>query len=140
MAALTQGAAREWARTELTNYGLGANAQVWRGGAVRIESTGFVVALTSGANYVFGGFAWDDAKGAAVAGQESVDVIRAGVVTLNVTGATAATVNKNVYATSDNDFTTSSGSNAVKIGVAIEHVSGTTLKVQFDAFAKQLAA
>ena len=140
MAALSEGAARKWARTELASYEVTANAQIWKGGAVKVAATGEATALTAGVGHRFGGFAIEDVKGGATDGAVRVNVYRAGVVELNVDSADAGDLNKPVYARTDNDFYKTSASNAVKVGVIVEWVSGTTCKVQFDANAKALAA
>ena len=140
MAALSEGTTREYAYTKGTNYGLAANAQVWKGGALKVDTNGHASALTTGASNRFGGFARDDAKTTG-AGDVSVEVIRSGVVTLDVDGfSNASSIDKPVYAGTDNDFYNVATGNRVKVGVVIQWLSGSTVKVEFDAFAKQLAA
>lgn len=140
MPALTAGQARDWGIVALSNYGVAANATIWKGAALEFAS-GHATPLVAGAGKVFAGFARTDAKGGSTAGDTSVDVIRKGVIKLEVAGASsAASINTPVYATTSGDFTTSSGGNAVRWGVIIEWLGGTTVKVEFDAFAKQLAA
>lgn len=145
MAALTQGASLKMQVNEKSSYDLPANQQVWRGAALEIPANSLAVPLTSGANKNFGGFALDDQKGGASDRDQEVEVATKGILTTAVTGATPSSVNELVYASTDNtdDFDTSSASNRVKVGVIIQHVSGATnatVKIRFDAFAKQLAA
>ena len=143
MAALTQGAQRKMQPELLGNYGLAANATVWRGGALKRTAGGFAEPLTATSGVIFGGFAQDDVKGGATAGDDNVNAVLAGIWETPVTGANRGTIGANIFMTNDNDVTTSSTGNAVKIGVAIEWVSGTSnavMKVRFDATVKQLAA
>jgi len=79
----------------------------------------------------FGGFALRGIVSTA-SGGEKVRVVSQGVVTLDVVGATAASVGVLAYASDDNTFTMTLLDN-LPIGKVLRHVTGTTCQVYFSA-------
>lgn len=89
----------------------------------------------------FAGFAMEKADNSAgSAGDKSVRVRARGRVSLVVTGVTGVgDLGAKVYASDDDSFTLTATDNSL-IGVVSEHVSGTTVIVEFDAGSVKLNA
>lgn len=105
---------------------------IYGGAAVGlVKATGHARPLTSAD--VFAGFAarqCDNSTGAAAA--KNVKVIRAGIVTLPITGAVITDVGAHVWASDDNAFQFH-GASAVYIGRVVRFVASGIVDVQFDA-------
>ena len=140
MAALTQGMPRGWGEVELTNYKLRRGVSVWRGAALHAPGDGYASPLIAGDMIRFAGFATADAAGGEAHGDTAVDVYKSGLVRLTVAGASRASINQDVFALSDNDFTMNSANNAVNIGVVADHIKGELVHVHFNALVEEEAS
>lgn len=112
---------------------------IFQGAAVGENGSGYSRPLVAGDP--FQGFAIakaDNASGAA--GAKSVNVRKRGSVTLAVAGATAITANDRpaVYASDDDTFTLTAGSNSL-IGYVSRWLSSGQCVVEFDALAVKAA-
>lgn len=127
------------AKNKLRNFGLGDLAEhpavaadiIYLGAAVGINA-GNARPLVAGDE--FAGFAdkkADNSLGAA--GDIKVRVRERGLIELAVTGAGATSIGDTVYATDDDTFTLTKAANAIKIGRVMQHVTGTTVMVDFKA-------
>lgn len=95
-------------------YNVRAGAKIWRGGMVGVDSSRNLVPIntTAALAVAFVGMADRDYDNSANA-SASTDKVRAskGTFVLTVLGATAANINAAAYATDDNTFTLTAGSN-----------------------------
>lgn len=127
-----------------------AAAIIYAGSAVSIRSTGFARQLNSSTpDAIFGGFAARTANNTTgwvngntlpptdgVAGSAVVELIETGKVQLTIGGSLTGNDSDRgtvVYATDGQVFTTSSASNAIKIGVIDQYVSAGVYVVTFRA-------
>jgi len=105
---------------------------IYEGAAVGENGSGYFRPLV--AADTFSGFALTQANNASgAAGATNVHVRAKGVAVLNVVGVTAVTdEGSTVYASDDDTFTLTSGSNST-IGKIIRHISGTQVAVAFES-------
>lgn len=107
---------------------------IYEGSAVGDNASGYARPLVAGDPFF--GFAEQRADNAAgAAGAVNVRVRTRGQVVLSVTGAAGpGDVGETVYASDDDTFTLTAGSNTA-IGKVSRHISGTTVVVAFEALA-----
>lgn len=102
---------------------------IYEGAAVGINNVGFARPLVAGD--VFGGFALspcDNADG--TDGAKNVRVVARGQIALNITGLTIDDVGKPVYASDDDTFTMTAGSNT-QIGAVKRYIANGVGVVEF---------
>lgn len=137
MAALSEGKARRITTDIPYGLPLPATTRIYMGAAVSITSAGYARGLNV-ADSMFAGFAIETADnnrdGANNAAGDVVAKLAAtGEVEIPVTGVTGLTdVGDDVYATDEDTFQLAS-TNATKIGKITRWVSGTTVRVRFEA-------
>ncbi len=95
-------------------YKVRAGAKVWRGGMLGVDSSGNLVPVNTVAALAvaFVGIAdrdYDNSAGASASG-DKVSALK-GAFLLTVPSATASNINATVYASDDNTFTLTAGSN-----------------------------
>ena len=95
-----------------------------------VAGTNVVRSYTSPENFIGIALATVD-NSTGTAGSQTIPVLTEGIVQLVVTGATAASVGANVYATDGNTFTTTLTANTA-IGVIVKIISGTTVLVKIQ--------
>jgi hypothetical protein len=105
---------------------------VYEGSAVGDNASGYGRPLVAADPFM--GFACADVDNSAgAAGDKKIRVRQKGTVQLTVVGATGpGDVGETVYASDDDTFTLTAGSNTA-IGKVARHVSGTTCMVRFEA-------
>lgn len=108
-----------------------ASTTIYRGAAVGLSS-GYARGLVAGDK--FAGFSEANVDNSAgSAGDKNARVREKGKVVLSVTGVTGVgDKGKIVYASADDTYTLTSGSNSA-IGRVVRHISGTSCLVEFDA-------
>lgn len=112
---------------------------IYEGAAVGDNASGYARPLTAGDP--FRGFALERCDNSAgAAGAKKVRLRQAGTIDLPVTGVDGVDdIGKAVFASDDDTFTTTQGSNSF-VGRIIKHVSGTTCTVAFDARGPRVGA
>lgn len=109
---------------------VGADAKIYEGAAVSVGNiNSYAKPLVKGERFV--GFALqrcDNAGGAA--GAKNVRILGKGSIVLKVPGLTANDVAKAVYATDDNSFTLTKGTNS-RIGVVKRYIEDGVAVVEF---------
>lgn len=112
---------------DVMRYGVLASTKIYEGAMVmESESTGYATNLTgTGTSDGFLGIALRQAdnSASAVNGAKEVDVVARGLVELEVSGASVASLQAAVYATTTGDITLTSTS-AKQIGKVAQHISG----------------
>lgn len=131
MADPTSAVLRKYGHGDFQEYGVQAATKLWQGQAIGINaSDGMAEAL--GAGTVFVGFAESDVDNSAGAdGALRVRVRARGRVQLPVTGADITKVGELVFASDSNTFTLTSAANRAQIGRIVQHISGTTVEVDY---------
>lgn len=141
MAALSAGVAREFVASEYLamKFPVSASTTIYEGGAcvVGLEAgsdDGNVIPMPADpSNTAFTGFARETVDNSAGAdGDKEVLIQLQGVVKLSVTGVVAGDEAEAVYASSDNDFTLTAGSD-LPIGRVVKVVSAGVAFVHFKA-------
>ncbi|GJM45004.1 MAG: hypothetical protein DHS20C21_18460 [Gemmatimonadota bacterium] len=114
-----------------------ASVHVFEGSAVSSPADGFARPLTAAAGESFRGFAeegFDNTAVGAANGDGDSLLRKEGTVILDVVGVTGVgDIGADVYASDDDTFTLSAGTNNVKIGKVVHFDSGTTVRVRFEA-------
>lgn len=130
MSDLTQARADERQEGVLVDVALAA-VKVFKGAILTFNSAGY--ADVGDPSEAFAGVALETVDNSAgAAGALSVRVWREGVVELNTTAATQASVGKEVYVTDDNTVTTTAATTLVPIGVIVGYVSATKVRVHLN--------
>jgi hypothetical protein len=114
------------------NHPIAASTKIYGGTAVGDNGSGFARPLQAADPFL--GFAdadYDNTNGAA--GDLRVNCNHAVQVQLDITGASASSVGKKVYASDDQTFTLTASSNSL-IGVVRQHVSGTKCLVELQPY------
>jgi hypothetical protein len=112
------------------SHPVAASAEIFKGSAVSFNA-GYARKLTAGD--VFAGFAEQHINNSSgAAGDLWVPVRKSGVIQAAITGAAVTDINKAVYMSDENTFTTSSGGSAVLIGRIIRFVSTGVVMVEFN--------
>lgn len=108
-----------------------AAVKVFKGSILTFNSSGY--ADVGDASETFAGIAMEtvDNSGGS-AGDKSVRVWREGVVELNCSGASQATVGKNAFVSDDNTVHFTSAAGLVPIGVVVGFVSSTAVRVHIN--------
>lgn len=136
MTTLAENKARVWRVGKINGLPVIASDIIYQGAAVGDNGSGYVRPLVAGDP--FRGFAKhkvDNATGSA--GDLEVQLLEEGVVKIPVTGASAVTdVGTRVYASDDDTFTLTEGSNSY-MGRVTRWISSTTCEVYFNANAAQ---
>ena len=137
---LTKGVAR--------TYGAGVNeymikspvraaVHIFEGSAVSSPADGYCRPLTAAAAEGFRGFAeegFDNTAAGAANGDGQTLLRKKGTVLLDVVGVSGeGDIGADVYASDDDTFTLSAGTNNVKIGKIVHFDSGTMVRVAFEA-------
>lgn len=132
MATLTQNTPRAYGLGDINALPLLSGSLTFEGAAVGAHSSGNVRPLVAGDK--FRGFARAKADNSGgVSGAAHVDVRECGLISLPVTGATGAVdVGKAVYASDDNAFTLTKGTNSF-VGYVSRSEGGTQCLVEFDS-------
>ena len=102
---------------------------IYEGAAVGLNTSGYARPLVAGD--VFGGFALrqcDNAGG--TDGAKNIRVVARGTIVLNITGLTIDDVGKPVYASDDDTFTMTAGSNT-QIGAVRRYIADGRASVEF---------
>lgn len=133
MTTLAKAKPRAWELAEIEEYPIVAADIIYEGAAVGENGAGYARPLVAGDPFL--GFAiatYDNAAGAA--GDKTVRVKQCGKIQLTVAGATAITANDRppVYASDDDTFTLTVGSNS-KIGFVSRWISSTLVIVEFNS-------
>lgn len=113
-------------------YPIAASTKIYAGTAVGDNASGYARALVAG-DHFFGlaGEEMDNSSGSA--GDLNILCQHGMMVELDVTGAAITTVGSKVYASADNTFTTTAGSNSL-IGYIREWISGTKCMVELHPY------
>ena len=126
---------------DISEYEVIAAERVYEGAAVALNASGYAAPLSPASGYIFKGFAVkhaDNHDGAE--GAKTVQVYQKGKLELSVTGvAGVSDVGKAVYASDDDTFTLTKGSNLF-IGTVDRYVSTGVAIVAFDATRANLNA
>ena len=132
MTTLTKNEPRAFEQGDSQFYPVDASTTIYEGAAVG-NNAGYSRPLQAGD--VFQGIAVEMADNSAgSAGDARIEVRTKGRARLTVAGATAITANAlvAVYASDDNAFTTTAGSNSL-IGYIAQYLASTDCVVEFDA-------
>jgi len=131
MATLTNNAPRDYALGDLDDYPIIADEIIFAGAAVGDNGSGLARPLVAGD--AFKGFATQKANNTAGAASEvNVRTRTKGCVVLTIAGVVAADFGKSVYASDDDTFTLTAGSNTC-IGSVSQFESSNTAVVDFNA-------
>lgn len=117
---------------DLLAYQVKASTKIYKGSAVSVDSSGYVVPAVGTAKRVVG-VAYetvDNSSGAS--GALSVRVWRKGSFVFNTSGLTVANIGDKVYVTDDNTVQTSATS-TIQVGVITEFISTTSVRVALTA-------
>ena len=107
-----------------------ASTEIFKGSAVGITS-GYARQLNAGD--VFGGFAEQHVNNSvATDGAAAIPVLRAGIITVAISGAAVTDINKTCYALDGNTFQLTNANSAVLIGRIIRWVSTGVVVVLFS--------
>lgn len=102
---------------------------IYEGAAVGLNNSGYARPLVAGD--VFGGFALRQCDNAAgTDGAKNIRVVARGTIILNITGLTIDDVGKPVYASDDDTFTMTAGSNT-QIGAVRRYIANGKAAVEF---------
>ncbi len=110
-----------------------ASTQIFGGGMVTTNATGYCVPAANTASFIFAGVALAGADNSAVAtdGAINVSLRRKGSFLFAASGLTAADVGKTAYVSDDQTITLTAG-NGVIAGKIVEVVSATSCWVDID--------
>ena len=132
-ATATANTPRPYELGDFSHLPMADNVKIYEGSAVGDNGSGYARALVAGDP--FRGFCVEFADNTVtghVVGGVFVQMKRWGMIQLSITGVTAVTdVGKPVYASDDNTFTLTAGSNSY-IGRIVRWISGTQATVEFD--------
>lgn len=131
MATKTEDGARTYVLGDINTCPMVADDIIYEGSAVGDNGSGYARPLVAGDP--FRGFAFrkvDNSGGSA--GDVSVEVQARGIVVLDVVGAGITSAQAPVYASDDDTYTLTVGSNT-RIGYVHRWIAGTSCEVAFDA-------
>ena len=129
--ALSANIIRPYGWGNVAQYPVLASATIYEGSAVGLSS-GYARALAAGDTFV--GFACGKiVETTAVNGAAVVQVFKAGIVDLTITGVAVTDVGRYVYASDDGTFTLTQGANSY-IGKVQRFVATNTASVEFAAY------
>ncbi len=114
-------------------YPVKANAKIWKGALVCIDSTGFLVPAADAAGLRFVGVAFESVDNAGGAnGAKRCRVVKRGSFVYNRSGSYAqADVGATVRAISDNEVAKTSTNNII-VGTVVELLDGNRVRIRID--------
>ncbi len=117
----------------LMSYPVKANARIWKGALVCVDSTGFLVPASDASNLRFVGVGFESIDNAGGAnGAVRCRVIKRGSFVYNRSGAfTQADLGVAVRAVSDNEVAKTSNNNVV-VGTVVELLDGNRVRIRID--------
>lgn len=122
--------------SDLISYKQPATSQIWKGGAVSVRvADGYAYPARNGtATDIFVGVAYESSLSGSVAGATRCRVQTTGIYTFAGSGFAQTDVGAAVYA-SDDQTVTKTSTNAQQVGVIVEFISATLVRVKIDGFA-----
>lgn len=133
MVALTANIDREEKEGKLLAYPVVASDIVYQGALVKIDAAGYLAPASAEATAMFAGVAYekvDNADGAA--GDKVCRVENKGAFLMVGAGFNQASVGKKVYTSDDNTVSLVQGANEQFVGVVVEFISATSIRVSID--------
>jgi hypothetical protein len=133
MPALTQPYETHEREGLIVAYPVKANARIWKGALVCVDSTGYLVPASDTANLRFVGVAFEsvDNTGGA-SGAKRCRVVKRGTFVYNRIGSfTQADIGTTVRANSDNEVAKTSTNNIV-VGTVVELLDGNRVRIRID--------
>jgi len=117
----------------LMSYAVKANAKIWKGALVCVDSTGYLVPASDTANLRFVGVAFESVDNTGGAnGAQRCRVIKRGSFVYNRSGTyTQADIGVVVRAVSDNEVAKTSTNNIV-VGTVVELLDGGRVRIRID--------
>ncbi len=117
----------------LVAYPVKANAKIWKGALVCVDSTGFLVPASDTANLRFVGVAYESVDNTGgVNGAVRCRVVKRGSFVYNRSGTySQADVGVAVRAVSDNEVAKTSTHNVI-VGTVLELVEGNRVRIRID--------
>ena len=115
-------------------YPVKANARIWKGALVCVDSTGYLVPASDTANLRFVGVAFESVDNTGGAnGAKRCRVVKRGTFVYNRTGAayTQADIGAIVRAATDNEVAKTSTNNIV-VGTVVELLDGNRVRIRID--------
>jgi len=115
-------------------YPVKANARIWKGALVCVDSTGYLVPASDTANLRFVGVAFESVDNTGGAnGAKRCRVVKRGTFVYNRTGAayTQADIGTTARAVTDNEVAKTSTNNIV-VGTVVELLDGNRVRIRID--------
>ena len=130
MTALTENYARNLKSHKMPNYGVKAEAVIFRGALTMVDAAGYLVPCTQLAGAVFAGVSKDVADATGMAdGEVRCDVEAVDAFEVDIAAAVQADIGKKVYALDDNTVELTQTTNSVEVGRIVEVISSTKVMV-----------
>lgn len=114
-------------------YPVKANAKIWKGALVCIDSTGYLIPASDTANLRFVGVAFESVDNTGGAnGDKRCRVVKRGTFVYNRSGSlTQADIGTTVRAATDNEVAKTSANN-ILVGTVIELLDGNRVRIRID--------
>ncbi|MCS6918818.1 MAG: DUF2190 family protein [Fimbriimonadales bacterium] len=114
-------------------YPVKANAKIWKGALVCVDSTGYLVPASDSAGLRFVGVAFESVDNTGGGnGEKRCRVVKRGTFIYNRVGSyTQADVGATVRATTDNEVAKTSANN-ILVGTVVELLDGNRVRIRID--------
>ncbi|BCW95745.1 MAG: hypothetical protein WHS44_09000 [Fimbriimonadales bacterium] len=114
-------------------YPVKANAKIWKGALVCVDSTGYLIPASDTANLRFVGVAFESVDNTGGAnGAKRCRVVKRGAFVYNRAGSyTQADIGTTVRAISDNEVAKTSTNN-ILVGTVVELLDGNRVRIRID--------
>ncbi|MHA1170063.1 MAG: hypothetical protein ACTSRU_19715 [Candidatus Hodarchaeales archaeon] len=133
MTALTGDIERKEKEGKLLAYPVVAADTIYQGALVKINASGYLAPCAAEASVPFAGVAYERVSNESGAnGDKLCRVESKGAHVLVGSGFSQADLGKEVYASDDNTISTVQGANEQAVGVIVEFISATSVRVKID--------